>query len=144
MRRNQRPELFVSDLQKERKTTTMEEQEVGTFMQRKMKTFEGGILLLFSGSWFYILVTTTIGLHVLMLKNTISFLILSNTAGINSLWPLLPKSQSALIGQLTHAWANIANNSPNQFLGTKLVASHKLCKCVRWWHSMMSQSHRIN
>ena len=51
-----------------------------------------------------------------------------------SLRPSLLNVQSALIGQLTHAWSSTANNNwaalLNQFLGAKLVIRHKLCKCV--------------
>ena len=31
----------------------------------------------------------------------------------------------------------------NQILCAKLAAQHKLCKCVTWWHSLMSQKHGV-
>ena len=31
----------------------------------------------------------------------------------------------------------------NQFLHAKLAARHKVCKCVTPWHSVMSQSNKI-
>ena len=60
---------------------------------------------------------------------------------------LLPVTQSALIGQLTQAWTSSINDSRaavlDQFLCEKPAARQKLCKCVTWWHSVMSHSDRI-
>ena len=57
------------------------------------------------------------------------------------------KTQSALIGQFTHAWPSTPNNNRsdvlNQFLPAKQATRHKLRKCVTLWHSVMSQSDRI-
>ena len=59
-------------------------------------------------------------------------------------------TQSALIGQLTYAWASTATNNKaavlNQLFCAKLAARHKLnckCKSVTLWHSEMSQSRVI-
>ena len=55
-------------------------------------------------------------------------------------------TQPALIGQLTHAWASSASNRAavlNQFLRVKQATKQKLCTCVTWWCSVMSQSHRV-
>ena len=102
-------------------------------------------------------VTTTIGLHALMLKKHISFSVQS----CNMVFPIrlirsfssflfevpLLNTQSALIGQLTHTWTSTINNKgaavPDQFLHAKLATSHKLCKCMIWWHSVMTQWPRI-
>ena len=83
-------------------------------------------------------VTARIGLHILMLKNMwITCLFKAH----------LLNTQSALIGQLTYAWASTANNNRaavlNQCLHAKLPARHKSCKWMSWWHSVMSWSHRI-
>ena len=83
-------------------------------------------------------VTARIGLHILMLKNTwISCLFKAH----------LLNTQSALTGQLTHAWASTGNNNRaamlNQFLHAKLPRRHKSCKWMSCWHSVMSWSHRI-
>ena len=61
---------------------------------------------------------------LLMLKKHTSFLILSGAA---ALYPLscLFKTQSALIGQITHAWGSSANSDRaaalNQFSSAKLA-----------------------
>ena len=59
-------------------------------------------------------------------------------------------TQSALIGQLTYAWASTATNNTaallDQWFCAKLAARYKLnckCKSVTLWHSVMSQSHVI-
>ena len=63
-----------------------------------------------------------------------------------SVKPLM-NTQSALIGQLTHAWTSTANNKRaaelNQLLHAKQAAWPELCKYVKWWCSVMSQSHGI-
>ena len=53
----------------------------------------------------------------------------------------------SLTGQLTHVWTSTANSvraaALNQFLQAELAARQRWCKSVTWWHSVMSQSHRI-
>ena len=61
---------------------------------------------------------------------------------------LLPlKTLSALIGQLTHAWLSSADSNRaallNPLLCAQLAAVHRLCSCVTWWCSVMSQRHGI-
>ena len=101
-------------------------------------------------------VTTKTGLHTLMLNRLISFLKFSHLSLLClkrsvlapvSLMPPPPlNTQPALIGQLTHAWASSASNRAavlNQFLRVKQATKQKLCTCVTWWCSVMSQSHRV-
>ena len=61
--------------------------------------------------------------------------------------PPPPNTRSALIGQLTHAWPSTAYKRAaclNELLPKRNPAArYRLCKCVTWWHSVMSQSHRI-
>ena len=62
------------------------------------------------------------GLHVLVLKQHIVFLILSSAAGhLLSLWsidlaprPQTPNTQAPLIGQLSHTWASVAHRIGGQ------------------------------
>ena len=55
--------------------------------------------------------------------------------------------QSALIGQLTHAWSSNANKKKaavlNQVSRPNLATQNKWCKWLTWWHCAMSQSPRI-
>ena len=104
-------------------------------------------------------VTTRTGLRPLLLTKHFGFLVLHCCSSVFpfrlkhsvlatvSLRLLLLNNQSALIGQLQHAWASTADNNRaavlNQFLHAKLAAGHKLYKCVTRWHSVMSQIHRI-
>ena len=98
---------------------------------------------------------TRIGLHSFLFKKHISFLQTGAAALCSpSVWnapvslrPRLQNTQSPLIGWLTHAWTNTANINRaavlNQVLRAKLTSRYELCKCVTWWCSVMSQSHRI-
>ena len=92
-------------------------------------------------------VTTRIDLHSLVLK--MSFLILSSAVALYLLSVLTPVSvkacpntQSALIGQLKHAWPSTTNNNScdEGFMRAKLAAWHKWCKCMTWLRNAMSQS----
>ena len=56
------------------------------------------------------------------------------------LFKSLPNAQPPLIGQLTHAWDGTAHNNRAAVLTHFLSAN--LSKCVTWWYSVMSQSHR--
>ena len=66
---------------------------------------------------------------------------------VSVLAPVSLRTQSALIGQLAHAWPSTPINNRvavlNQFVHGKLAAMHKLRKCVTWWRSVASQSHWI-
>ena len=102
-------------------------------------------------------VTNRIGLHTLMLRNHISFLCPVYTVfpfclkrSVLAPVPLrrpLPKTRSALIGQLTQDPGPLTTTEQlavlTSFLCGTLAARHKLCKCATCWHSMMSLSHRI-
>ena len=104
----------------------------------------------FTGPWYYF----GLLLEQVYILKRISVLILSSAASLYppSVWNFVLdhahlNTQSALIGQLTQAWASTSNNNRgavlNQFLCAKLPARLKLSKCVTWWCGLMSQSHKI-
>ena len=109
-------------------------------------------MLIFRFIIFIFWVTTRINLHVLVLKKTTSFLILSSSAALyfpsvwNALLLSLPNTQSPLIGPFTHAWPSTAYNKTaamlNQFLHALLATRRKLCYCVTWWRAAMLQHFR--
>lgn len=81
---------------------------------------------------------TLIGLHVILLRKCISFLILPNAAALCSTKIFRPplNTQSAVIGQHTHTCARTAKVNRavvlNQLSCAKLAAVRKLCKCLTW------------
>ena len=122
-------ELFSAFMLKQQRGKLQETEHPISLCEVKTATRNFLFLFSFSVSWFHFWDTTQIRLDASMLKNPSAF------------------SHCPLIAQLTHARSSTTSNHRaamlNQSLRARLAARHKLCKCLTWWCSVMSQSHRI-